>query len=320
MPRKEGDTVASGEHEPARARLVFTLRDSQHHPGEIPLAELARIATETQMLVRRLARSLDERGGPGRTPAAIEQATELMLVDVRPGSTTLEVVGPVQEPQLDLGFDVPEDIGTRALDSFLSGLEAIAQHEPLPDAFDDISARGLEDWLAAMAGSTSDLKVEASVGARPSRSIYLAPAAARVEVGRRRAARNSPIAPVRSAEGRLYAVDLDSGRYRIRDDAGNSISMATAGLSREDVVPLLGQRVRAEGTPRFDEQGRLSSLDVSGLSLARDVEGLDTASFFAGIELDRLVGDTRPLESMSELTIPDLTATDVADLLAAMRE
>src|SRR5215211_1594153 len=92
----------------ARARLVFTLRDNRHHPGEIPLASLARIAAETQMLVRRLARSLDERGGPRRTPAAIEDATELMLVDVRPGSTALEVVGPVQEPQLDLGFDLPD--------------------------------------------------------------------------------------------------------------------------------------------------------------------------------------------------------------------
>ena len=312
--------MTSEQHEPARARLVFTLRDSQHSPGEIPLAELAHIAAETQMLVRRLARSLDERSGPGRTPAAIEEATELMLVDVRPGSTMLEVAGPVREPQLDLGLDAPEDIGTRAIDSLLSGLEAIAQHEPLPDAFDDISSRSLEDWLAAMAAATSDLEIEASVGGRPPRTVHLVPATARAEVSRRRAAQRPTIAQVGSAEGRLYAVDLDSGRYRIRDDAGNSISIATAGLSREDVAPLLDQRVRAEGMPRFDEQGRLSSLEVSDLSLARDVDGLDTASFFAGVELDQLMGNARPLEAMSELTIPDLTATDVADLLAALRE
>jgi len=312
--------VTSEQQEPPRARLVFTLRDSQHHPGEIPLSELARIAAETQTLVRRLARSLDQRGGPGRTPAAIESATELMLVSVRPGSTKLEVVGPVREPQLDLGFDLPDDVGTRALDSFLTGLEALARHEPLPDVFDDISVRGLEDWLAAMAASTSDLEVEGSVGARPSRTVHLAPAIARAELSRGRAARAAPIAPVSVAEGRLYAVDLDSGRYRIRDDAGNSISVLTAGLSREHVALLLGQRVRAEGAPRLDEQGRLYALDVTGLALAPDVEGLDTAGFFAGVELSRLLEDAQPLESMSELAIADLSAGEVADLLATLRE
>jgi len=98
------------------------------------------------------------------------------------------------------------------------------------------------------------------------------------------------------------------------------VSSDESRLSRDDVAPLLDQRVRAEGASRFDEQGRLHSLEVTSLSLAPDVEGLDTASFFAGAELDQLSGDARPLESMSELTIADLTATDVADLLAALRE
>jgi hypothetical protein len=314
---KEYDTVTSAQHEPRRARLVFTLGDGRHRAGEIPLAALARIASETQTLVRRLARSLNERGGPGRTPAAIEDATELMLVGVGPGSTRLELVGPVQQPQLDLDLDIPDDIGTRALDGLLTALEAVARHEPLPVAVDDISGRSLEDWLAAMAASASDLKVEVSLGGRPARTVDLVPAVARAELNERRAARSAPpVAPMRAVDGRLYAVDLDSGRYRIRDDEGNSIAVVTTGLSRDDVAPLLDQRVRAEGASRFDEQGRLHSLEVTSLSLAPDVEGLDTASFFAGAELDQLSGDARPLESMSELTIAELTATDVADLRA----
>jgi hypothetical protein len=90
--------VTPEHHEHARARVIFTLHDSQHLPGEIPLTALAGIAAETQTLIRRLARSLDERSGPGRTPVAIENATELLLVAVRPGSTMLDVVGPAPSP------------------------------------------------------------------------------------------------------------------------------------------------------------------------------------------------------------------------------
>jgi hypothetical protein len=59
---------------------------------------------------------------------------------------------------------------------------------------------------------------------------------------------------------------------------------------------------------------------MSGLSLAPDVDGPDTTGFFAGVEFDRLPGDRRPLESMEELAIPDLTPDEVADLLAMLRE
>jgi len=219
---EEDATVSFEEQEPDRARLVLTLRDSRHRPGEIPLAELARIAHETQTLVRRLARSLDERSGAGRTPDAIDEVTELKLVGIHPGSTTLEVAGPTREPELDLGLHRSDDIGTRALDSFINGLDAITRHAPLPDAFDDICARSLQDWLGAMAASTSDLRLEASVGGRAARSIQLTPAVARAELVRRRTTQSTPVAPTQAVEGRLYAVDIDSGRYRIRDDAGTA--------------------------------------------------------------------------------------------------
>jgi hypothetical protein len=312
--------VSSEEQGADRARLVFTLRDSRHRPGEIPLAGLARIAHETQTLVRRLARSLDERSGAGRTPDAIDEMTELMLVEIHPGSTTLEVAGPTREPELNLGIQRSDDIGTRALDSFISGLDAIMQREPLPDAFDDICTRSLQDWLAAMAASTSDLRLEASIGDHAARSIQLAPAVARAELVRRRATQSMPIAPTQVVEGRLYAVDIDSGRYRIRDDAGNSIRVVTSGLSADHVAQLLDQQVRAEGHARLDEQGRLTTIEVTGLSPAPDVEGLDTASFFTGIELDRLLAETRPLDSVSELAIPGITDDEVADMLATLQD
>lgn len=312
--------MSSEEYEPDRTRLLFVLRGSYHRPGEIPLAVLARIAEETQTLVRRLARSLDERGGAGRTPGTIEEVTELLLVDIRPGSTTLEVAGPAREPQLDLGIEVTDDLGARALDSFVSGLEAAARRESLPNAFDDISTRGLEDWLAALAASASDLRLEASIGGRAVRTVQLAPAVVRAELNRRRAAQGQPAASMQMVEGRLYAVDIDSGRYRIRDDAGNSIRVMASGLNPEQVAPLLDQRVRVEGRPRFDEHGRLVGLDAPRLSPAPEVEGLDTASFFAGTELDRLLADMQPLDSVSELAIAGLTDSDIADLLAVLRD
>jgi len=94
----------------------------------------------------------------------------------------------------------------------------------------------------------------------------------------------------------------------------------TSGLSADHIAQLLDQRVRAEGHPRLDEQGRLTTIEVTELSLAPDVEALDTDSFFTGIELDRLLAETRPLDSMSELTIPGVTEDEVAGMLATLED
>src|SRR5262249_24193096 len=92
----------------------------------------------------------------------------------------------------------------------------------------------------------------------------------------------------------------------------------TSGLSADHIAQLLDQRVRAEGHPRLDEQGRLTTIEVTTLSLMPDVEALNTASFFTEIELDHLPAEARPLDSMSELAIPGVTDDEVTGMLATL--
>lgn len=128
--------------EDERPRLSLRLTGGDFGDGEIPLTALARIAYETQQLVKRLARSLAERSGPGRAPAAIDEATNLLLVGLRSGSTTLDIVGSrLQQPSL-LG-----DIGVEAIGTMLDGLQALSTERQLPAAFDDPSSRRLDGWL-----------------------------------------------------------------------------------------------------------------------------------------------------------------------------
>jgi len=124
-----------------RPRLSIRLRGGTGGDGEIPLADLGRIATETQALVLRLARSLTERSGPGRTPDEIDELTRLVAVGIRSGSSILEIAGPEMEEELPLDVTAP-NVGVQALLALADGLEAASAGRPLPVAFEAAPADG----------------------------------------------------------------------------------------------------------------------------------------------------------------------------------
>lgn len=126
--------------------------------------------------------------------------------------------------------------------------------------------------------------------------------------------------PSRTVEGVLYDVNLHTGRYVIEDDMGHAIALETSIFTRDHIAPLLGRRVRAEGTPRPDESGRLQAIEVTALTRAPDVEGLDPERFWRNVELDELLAGAEPLESLDELRIHGLTAEEGDAFLRAIRE
>jgi hypothetical protein len=296
----------------ARTHLSLRLDGGEYPDGEIPLAGLARIADETQQLVRRLARSLTDRGGPGRTPTSIEEATSLFLVGIHQGSTTLDIAGPrVQQLPLEL-FD---DIGIEAIATMLDGLEALAADDQLPAAFDELSARSLDRWLESVGMAAAEVEISAELGSGARRVVRVEPNAARAVLSHR-SSPERPAPSLRSVEGRLYAVNLETGRYAIRDDAGHSISLTGEGYPSDLVERLVGQRVQAQGTARFDDAGRLQ-LDLAELRPAPPLEGVDSEQFFRNVELDELLRGKAPLESLDALVIEGLTDDEIEAFLAA---
>ncbi len=302
-----------------RAHLALRLVGGQYQDGEIPLADLASVADKTQRLVRRIARSVSDRTGPGRTPARVEEPTTLLLIGIHPGSTVLEIAGSSAEPQLDLG-DLGDDIGTQALNIMVNGIEAVAAGGELPEGFDDLSARSLDEWLDSIAGTAAAAELSAEIGTRPPRVVRVVPREARALLAGRVAPAPSATPPLHAVEGTLYAVNLRTGRYTIEDDLGNSIGTIASVFTSEEIAPLLGRRVRAEGMPRFDEAGRLQTIELTRLAAAPDINDIDAERFFRNVELDELLQGAEPLRSMDELVIEGLTPEDIDDFLRAIRE
>ncbi|MGH8900917.1 MAG: hypothetical protein ACRDYA_04355 [Egibacteraceae bacterium] len=297
-----------------RMRLSLRLDGGEYPDGEIPLVALARIADETQQLVRRLARSLTDRGGPGRTPTSIEEATSLWLVGIHQGSTTLDIAGPrVQQLPLELF----EDIGSEAIGTMLDGLEALATENQLPAAFDERSVQSLDGWLESVGTAAAEVELSAELGSRQRRVVRVEPNAARAVLSHRSSPeRERPAPSPQSVEGRLYAVNLETGRYAIRDDAGYSISLTGEGYPSDLVEGLVGQRVRAQGTAHFDDSRRLQ-LDLEDLRPVPPLEGVDSEKFFRNVELDELLRGKTPLEPQGDLVIEGLTDDEIEAFLAA---
>jgi hypothetical protein len=300
-----------------RSTIRLSLRGADYPDGEIPLADLAAIADRGQQLATRLARAEEGRGGPGRTPTRLAEGVRLMFVGIERGSTQLLIAGPPRDPQFDLG-PLTEEAIERTLGRLVDGLDAAATGSDLPEGYDDLSRRALADWLDALAHAAPELDAEGRIGARPVKQVHLQPAAASERLREEPPTPEAPSA-IR-VEGRLYAVDLLNGRYRVEDDMGSRIDLVTTLFTADDVRPLLGQRVVAVGTPEYSEAGRIREVDATTIALAEDIPGLDASRFRHNIELDELLRDAQPLGSIDDLAIPGLTEDEIDAFLRALRE
>jgi hypothetical protein len=285
--------------------------------GEIALAALALIADRAQQLATRLARAEEDRGGPGRSPSRLAEGVRLMFVGIEPGSTQLLIAGPPRDPQLELG-PLGEEVIERAFLQLVDGLAAAASGAALPGGYDDLSRRGLAEWLDALAEAAPEVEVEGRIGARQPRTVRMRPADASSSLKEPPMAPSPP--PAISVEGVLYAVNLHTGRYRLEDDMGTSIDLVTSLFTVEQVRPLLGQRVAASGTAKYDDAGKIKEIAATTISPAADIPGLDRARFWRNVELDELLRDARPLESIDDLAIPGLTEEEGDAFLRALRE
>lgn len=293
----------------ARQHLILHLVGGSHLDGEIPLDSFARLAQHTQTLVQRVARALSGREGPGRTPETLQAATQLMLVGLRPGSTTLDIAGPPLQAELDLGDEIEPNVMVQTIQVLGTALEGVAHHDAnLPDIAPS-AVDTLSSWLVGLS-SYDRVEVEVKESPhRPPRRVDFVPEAAHALLEQKRSSLepHKTKQPSRVVEGELYAVNLHTGRFSLQDDLGHTIYLSVPTTLREGIERLLGQRAQATGLAVLDESGGIKELHVEELNSAPGVQGLDADAFWRVHELGSMLNQATPLASIDELAMDDLT-------------
>lgn len=301
-----------------RPLLRLRLRDGKYEEGEIPLHDLAEIAKQTQLVVRRLANALVARPGPGRPTSAIEQATELLLVGLTKGSTVLEIAGvEARAHSLELE-NMPPDIGERALELFVDGVAALGEEEPeMPLGFDDVARQYVDGWLRHIR-KFERIGVSLRVG-RYSKEREIDPRTARRRLKTVQVQPRVPFitATQQAVEGVLYALNIRTGTYAVEDDSGQKIRLTVPSDLRSEAATLATRRVRAIGNAEINERGRLQSFAVSSLGPVSTPEGLEQGRFFERHELSapQVVSD-----DLDQWAIQGLSEEEADDFLTSLSE
>jgi hypothetical protein len=301
-----------------RPTLHLRLSGQNGHDGEIPLTDLAKVADQTQRVVTRIARGMIDDRNPGPIPKNVFDATTLFLVGLGVGSTVLEIA--LSEPAENIlsAQDMPLELGEIALTAFTESLEILSEDEPepvLPVGIDDRAVEGIDQWLRALR-RYSRITIDAKLG----RNSFQAEIVPRVARRRLQSAMSQPAMPYVSSHhqaltGRLYALNLRTGTFRIEDDAGHSIQLTVPEDMRTEAAQLVNIRVRAIGNASLDEHHRLRSFNVAALEELPEL--VDQMAFF---ERHDLIEPSRPITA-DDLTlgvIPDLSDDEIDEFMAAL--
>ena len=269
--------------------------------GAIGLADLAVLASALQELNTRIARLVVGQDGPGRSLEAAAQVAQLRLTGIREGSTRLEV-GYGEQPTLDDStFARAQD---ETVDKFWQIVAGIAA-DSRPDWVTNAIAVSAADLVTAMARSAAGAVFSGSAGREVSFE--------KLTVDRSRWGGNDPAAMSEIAvAGQLYAVNIETRRFSIRDDIGNSIPLEKV-LNLDEASVLLGQRVEATGSVSHGKGGelRLTDVTVSPAAIPADwLPGGNTGGLQNFLATAALAAGPDPNG------IDDITEGDIDELLA----
>lgn len=304
--------------QPARPTLHLRLTGRTKRDGEISLTELAKVAEQTQLVVTRIARGMIDDRVSGRPRKNIADATALSLIGLRSGSTILDIALPDSASDTLAPEGMPPELGEMALTVLVESLEVLSEDDSqpvLPVGVDDQASEDIDDWLRALR-SYSHVEVNALLS-RGEIQADIAPQEARTRL---KTAVSQPSLPYISADnqaltGKLYALNLRTGTFKIEDDARHSIQLAVPEDLRAEAAQLVNTRVRALGKASLDQRHRLTSFSVAALEQLPEV--VDQRAFF---ERHELVLPPRAIEQrdLTHGVIADLSDDEIAEFMAAL--
>jgi hypothetical protein len=303
-----------------RPTLHLRLIGPNERDGEISLAELAKVAEQTQRVVTRIARGMIDDRASGRPRHNISDATTLSLIGLRSGSTVLDIALPVGAAGTLMAEDMPQELGEMALTVLAESLEELGENdsEPiLPVGVDDKAAEDIDDWLRVLRTYT-----HININAQLSRGTIHAAFIPQEARARLRRATRQPSLPYVSADnqaltGKLYALNLRTGTFTIEDDARHSIRLTVPEDLRDEAAHLVNTRVRAFGRASLDDRHRLITFNVAALEQVPDL--VDQKAFF---ERHDLVVPPRGLDQgdLAEGVITDLSDDEIAAFMGALED
>jgi hypothetical protein len=307
-------------------RFEISVEGSSIQPGKVSLRDLEKLGPLLQSGLERMARVLSGEPGkaPGMVPRVVMEATNLLLVAVRPGSAVLALELPLPgEPLVEEEGLFPllaPDLGQRALDSFVGGLHELESRTEVqvPEAWDN-SVMEIAEELAGFAkerGVTITLKAQATQ--RPARTAQIAP-----DIAERFKVRHAPIRQRRTARGRLYMVDLKAGRIDVEDEKGQRVQCVFPAHLEGEVKRLVGSQVVVSGEEELDlALGRRGKLELSILEAASDSVPMHEAFWMNPSAAEQAAQQgIGAIESVAQLAAPEVfTEEEVNAFLAAIRE
>ncbi len=286
-----------------RARIEIALDGGT--AGAIPLADLARLAEHLQELTHRLARSLQERDGPGRSPLSLHLLSDLVAVGIRSGSAVLEVEAPAWSDELAFA-DLAPDAGVQALSLVLAGLETSATQSPLPSAYTEPARESLRKFVASaqsydrMSLSFSHHNEDKKVSVQP--AVVRFPTLA-----------EEPSQEEGQIEGELYALNSHSGLYQVEDNTSHTVKCHADPQSSmaRDLEDAIRRTVRLSGLITRDPGGRIRDIEI------KLVEAVEATAVGWEFDLGSAIDEAAPIDP-SEFIIPDLTEEEAQAFLDAI--
>jgi hypothetical protein len=318
------------------ARVVATAAESGQfqiavegesiQPGKVSIRDLEKLGPLLQSGLERMARVLSGEPGkaPGTVPRAIEDATNLMLIGIRPGSAVLALELPLPEERMTVEeglFPLPApDLGQRALEAFVRGLHELESggSGQVPEAWDN-SVMEIAEELANFASERDVvIHLQARASRRPARVARIAP-----DIAERFQVRHAPIRQRRTARGRLYMVDLKAGRIDVEDEKGQRVQCLFPPHLEGEVRRLVGSQVVIGGEEQVDlALGKRGRLELSVLEPASEAVPMHEVFWMNPSAAEQAAEQgVGPIASVAQLAAPGVfTDEEVEAFLAAIRE
>lgn len=266
--------------------------------GQLPLTDVADICRALQELNTRVSRLVAGSHPVGRTGEAAARVAELRFTGISQGSTVLDVGYGEANMLPEPGLTEMEDETAEKLWEIISGISTGQR----PDWATEPVVRSALDLGDALSHASATVHVRRADDRR-------------VEFQRGYFARGpwqlsaDTVTEPLAVTGELKAVDLDSHRFRIRDDAGNNIPLLEVQNSEQGAA-LIGSRAVASGLAVRDLRGGLKAVTAATIAAASVPEG-----WHPGGRVDKTYD---PAQRPDVAPIPGLTDAESDDFMAAI--
>ena len=231
--------------------LTFRLIGTQLPPGQLGLSDLADICRALQDLNTKVSRLVAGQR-IGRTGDAAARVAQLRFTGISQGSTVLDVGYGETNPLPDPDLSTLEDETSEKFWEVIAGMSTGARPGWATEGVDR-SALDLGDALAHAARSVvvhrADDRQIRFEGRSFARQLW-------------QATDETIIDETVAVEGELRAVDLETHRFRIRDDAGNAIALMDV-QNEDTAAQLIAGRAIAAGLAVRGRHGELKAVTAA---------------------------------------------------------